>query len=234
MKNYLSYGGGVNSTAMLLLLLDEGWDFEAVYVDHGCDWPETRKYVAWLSKQTPITILKPMVQNKWNDLYSFFWDHFQTPSIQHRSCTDKFKVRPIHKYCQTPSFQLIGIDAGESHRAKIMNNKGMESRYPLIEYEIDRQGCIDIIKAHGLPVPMKSGCYICPFQRVAQWRKLRREHPDLFCKVKKLEARYNEHRAERGGSPDYFLVGRPLDDIVDETAGELFEEYANPPCRCEL
>ena len=37
MRNYLSFGGGVNSTAMLLLLLDEGWEFEAVYVDHGAE-----------------------------------------------------------------------------------------------------------------------------------------------------------------------------------------------------
>ena len=29
MKKYLSYGGGVNSVAMLLLLLDEGWEFES-------------------------------------------------------------------------------------------------------------------------------------------------------------------------------------------------------------
>lgn len=32
MKNYLSFGGGVNSVAMMLLLLDEGVEFEAVYV----------------------------------------------------------------------------------------------------------------------------------------------------------------------------------------------------------
>jgi tRNA U34 2-thiouridine synthase MnmA/TrmU len=33
MRNYLSFGGGVNSVAMMLLLLDEGIEFEAVYVN---------------------------------------------------------------------------------------------------------------------------------------------------------------------------------------------------------
>ena len=40
MKTYLSYGGGVNSTAMLLMLHKEGWEFESIYVDHGCDITE--------------------------------------------------------------------------------------------------------------------------------------------------------------------------------------------------
>lgn len=40
-KRYLSYGGGVNSTALLLLMHDEGLDFEAVFVDHGTDYPQT-------------------------------------------------------------------------------------------------------------------------------------------------------------------------------------------------
>lgn len=45
MRIYLSNGMGVNSIAMMLLLLEKEWKFEAIYVDHGCDWPETRQYM---------------------------------------------------------------------------------------------------------------------------------------------------------------------------------------------
>lgn len=44
MKKYLSFGGGVNSVAMMLMLLDQKDDFEAIFVDHGTDWPETYEY----------------------------------------------------------------------------------------------------------------------------------------------------------------------------------------------
>lgn len=37
MKNYLSFGGGVNSTALYLLMQEMEIDFEAVYIDHGAD-----------------------------------------------------------------------------------------------------------------------------------------------------------------------------------------------------
>jgi len=39
MKKYLSYGGGVDSTAMMLMLLDQGEEFEAIFVDHETDYP---------------------------------------------------------------------------------------------------------------------------------------------------------------------------------------------------
>jgi len=41
-RHYLSFGGGVNSVAMLLMLLDtKEYEFEAVFVDTGCEYPET-------------------------------------------------------------------------------------------------------------------------------------------------------------------------------------------------
>jgi hypothetical protein len=219
---------------MILLLLDEGWDFEAVYVDHGCDWPETRKFVYWLSRHTPITILYPHVEGHSN-IYDYFWHYRMVPFIRYRLCTDKFKLRPIRKYCQPPAFELIGIDAGEDHRAKIRCDGGLESRYPLIEYGIDRRGCVQIIKDHGIPVPLKSGCFFCPMQPIAQWKLLRRKHPDLFCKVQKLEDRNNEYRRGKGKEPFYlYSNAKPLGEIVDENQGELFKEYEYPPCRCEL
>jgi len=42
MRKYLSHGVGVNSTALMLLLEDEGVEFESVFVDHGGDYPETK------------------------------------------------------------------------------------------------------------------------------------------------------------------------------------------------
>ena len=39
MMNYLSMGFGVNSVALYLLMQDLGMEFEAVFVNHGGDWP---------------------------------------------------------------------------------------------------------------------------------------------------------------------------------------------------
>ncbi len=47
-KKYLSFGGGVNSTALMLYLLDRGEEFEAVYSDHQTDYPDTINYIHYL------------------------------------------------------------------------------------------------------------------------------------------------------------------------------------------
>ena len=47
MPHYLSMGFGVNSVALFLLMERLGMDFEAVFVDHGGDYPETYEYAKY-------------------------------------------------------------------------------------------------------------------------------------------------------------------------------------------
>jgi hypothetical protein len=238
MFNYLSFGGGVNSTAMYLVLLGEGVipgdpqdGFEAIYVDHGCDWPETREYVKRFAENFPLTILTPQVEG-FSNLYEYSSKYNMFPSRIKRWCTDKFKVRVILKYTSKPCFQMIGFSSDEAHRAKLSVVKGVENRFPLLEREIDRDGCIKIIKDHGLDVPIKSGCYFCPFQRVGQWRQLRKVHPELFCKAKKLEDNCAKSREKRGKKPIYLVRDKPLETVLDRNLS-LFDEQ-DPPCNCGL
>ncbi|MBW1813058.1 MAG: phosphoadenosine phosphosulfate reductase family protein [Deltaproteobacteria bacterium] len=234
MKNYLSFGGGVNSVALYLYFLDNNVSFEAVFVDHGTDWPETYEYVKMFKDKYPLTVLKPSIQG-YNNLYKYCWFKEWVPSPLRRWCTDKFKMRAIHKYCQKPCWQMLGIDFGEQKRAKMSSSKGFENRFPLIEAEIDREGCKDIIRSHKLPLPIKSGCFICPYQRVHQWKELRRNHPGLFCKAVELEKRNMEYRKRQGKTPMFLSMSkRSLQTIVDEKQRQIFKEDEYPPCNCGL
>jgi len=244
MKNYLSFGGGVNSVAMLLFALNEGLDFEAIFVDHKTDWPETYEYLnmfqGWLKKNghNLITVLRPGLFRKkdgktFDSLYDYAFFYKMIASRRFRWCTAEFKVRPIHRYVNIPCFMYIGIDFGESHRAKISTRGGIENRYPLIENEIDRSGCEKIILDHGLPIPMKSGCYICPFQPNGMWVELRKVHPDLFCKAQQLEKNAAEYRIERGKKP-ISIRSKSLKSIINESQAKLFKQDEYPPCECML
>ncbi|MCK4793774.1 MAG: hypothetical protein KAV87_59145, partial [Desulfobacteraceae bacterium] len=71
MKNYLSMGFGWNSVAYYIMLQNMGWTagkpdgdkcFEAVFVNHGSDWPETYEYADYfIATGRPVTILTPQV-----------------------------------------------------------------------------------------------------------------------------------------------------------------------------
>ena len=232
MKNYLSFGGGVNSVALYLLMQDLGVDFEAVFVNHGGDWPETYEYVDYfIATGRPVTILKPDCEG-FHNIYDYYIFKKKVPSIMKRDCTDKFKLRPFYKHAEKPCFVMLGIDAGEQQRARLNSKKGVENRYPLIEHNIDRDGCKKLIAGSGLVVPPKSGCFFCMYQKKSQWRNMRRNQPDLFCAAQKLE--------DGCESKNRFFTllgnGKRISDMINENQKALpgMEDLEFPPCQCGL
>jgi len=245
MKNYLSFGAGVNSVALYLLMESMGIEFEAVFVDHGADWPETYEYVEYfIATGRPLTVLSPDVGTVEKRRFSKLMDYLEfrniLPSRAKRWCTDRFKVQVFNRYMETPCFVFIGFAADEVGRATMSSTKGAEYRWPLIEHDITRQGCIDMIKAAGLVVPRKSGCYVCPFQGAKEYRELRKSHPDLFCRVRRLEESQNSRITKTGTQwKPYYLAGKPLADVVslgreNQLALPGMESMEYPPCQCGL
>jgi hypothetical protein len=243
LRNYLSFGAGVNSVALYLLMVELGIEFEAVFSDTGCEWPETYHYLAmfqWWTKANglrSVTILKPDVEKIGPSRLIEYCEKYKiTPGFKNRFCTDKWKVRPLHAYFKRPAFINIGFAMDEAKRAKLASDKDFENRFLLIEHEITRSGCIEIIRKAGLPIPRKSGCYICPNQRPGQWKELRRYHPELFCRAVNLEKRQMEYRIERGKSPCFLSNYKKmtLPEIVGERQEQLFKEDEYPPCLCGL
>lgn len=245
MKNYLSFGGGVNSVALYLLMEQLEMDFEAVFVNHGGDWPETYEYVDYfISTGRPVKILKPDVGTvegkRFDNIIDYMTFRKLVPSRKNKMCTDRFKVVPLQKYQKAPAYVHIGYAADESHRAKITHQKGFENRFLLIEHDITRQGCINMILAAGLLVPRKSGCFICPYQGKAEYKELRRTHPDLFCKARSLEETQNARITKEGNQwKPYYLCGKPLGKLVSEAEENQkvlpgMEHMEYPPCQCGL
>jgi len=236
MKNYLSFGGGVNSVALYLYLIGQPVDFEPVFVNHGTDWPETYEYLDmfqdFIAKRgwPSITVLRA------DDLYNYSWEKKMVPFFRRRWCTRIFKVELLEKYYSKPCFQMLGFDFGEINRANISCSNDIETRYPLIEAEIDRYACKSLIKSHGLNPPIKSGCYICPFQKRSQWIELRRKHPCLFQKAVDLEQRNIDYRLSKGKAPLYLSQSYKcsLSSVVNERQNKLFVEEEYPPCVCRV
>ena len=245
MSELISFGGGVNSTAMTILLVNEGWRGPIVFADTGCEWPDTYHYMGmfeceWLA---PRGLGIERLGGEWRenkraqgmDLLGYCEHYAYVPLAGIRWCTRMYKADPMANWARAHGIdsQLIGIAADEAHRTRDM-------RYPLIERGITRQGCIDIIRTEGLDVPMKSGCYICPFQRTDMWRELYRRYPQLYERAARLEEIATERRNEvthlRPGG-DYTL--RELQAIIEQQMplfddSELDDLLIYKPCLCEV
>lgn len=184
----LSYGAGVNSTALAILLINNGWRGEIVFADTGCEWLETYCFMdyfeaEWLKpKHSHVVRLKGRPWQRYlegAELIDYCESAKVIPLAAVRWCTMRWKVQPLERYAEGQRF-MLGIAAEEAHRQ-------IEAIRPLVDWGVDRDGCVEIIKAEGLPVPRKSGCYICPFQRDSQWRELWERYPDLFDRAMCLE-----------------------------------------------
>ena len=213
---YLSFGAGVNSTALMLLLLDEGVEFEAVFCDTGCEWPETYEHLHRMEEEGyEFTWLRPEVSGT-RTLYDYLVKYKIIPSWGTRFCTGKWKRVPFDRYVERPCTAYIGYDHGERRRRHLPDRKGIHFEYPLIERLITRQGCEQIIRDHGLPVPPRSGCWLCPFQALVTWKHLRDTYPDLFRKAVALE-----DSNPRGFT---FRKGMRLSSILQDTTLDDFVE----------
>ena len=197
MTYVLSYGGGVDSTALLLYILDNNLPLDEIVHVIMPDLPETHEYVAlidrWLWKNygLEVTYLVPHVEGT-TSLLEYVLKHQFAPSKAWRWCTDKFKVRTMAKYLKNKYgddvVEYIGINADEKHRAKWRKNKyGLRLKYPLVEAGVGREEAKRIIKAHGLPIPPKSECYICPFRDKVRLMRAK-QYPCIWQQIKMVEA----------------------------------------------
>ena len=191
MRKIISYGAGVGSTALICYLLEDIDQYKIIFVDHGADLPETYKYVQYIQKKLgiQITTIKPK-----KPLYDFLADKGWVPSIHWRACTNAAKLTPFYQYVKKEAEIYLGITYDERKRVRDPKLKRITLQYPLVYDEITRRESVQLIEATGLDVPMRSGCYFCPFQSRNQWRWLYRTHPDLFKKAIDLEKNAQEHR----------------------------------------
>lgn len=88
--------------------------------------------------------------------------------------------------------KLIGYDASPADLRRVKNAigkwpPGHEYRYPLVEWGWMRERCIEEIRAAGLPVPMKSACFMCPASKQHEIHWLRENHPHLHEAALRLE-----------------------------------------------
>lgn len=259
-KHYIfSWGGGVNSTAILAMIklgmLPEltKYNTHIVFADTGAEMPYTYEHTS--------ECLQPMARDGWKvkvlrpyqdqEFYSkrntitlpeYCIQKQVMPSRVNRWCTMEYKSKPIKEYRKSlnPNWQevvlILGIASDELKRAKFLGHN--HTYYPLIEKNIDRDGCIKLITQAGLPNARKSGCYLCPFQGKTQWIELYRNFPDYFSKVEQIE---NIAREKFKGKAYFFIRDLPLKEQINKwiakekekcKQGDLFELERH--CLCEL
>ena len=213
MVTVISYGGGIQSTALVVLAMRERWVIdEVVYVDLvDAESPATREYVArfrdWLRERgRDVTVIERNMYQDMLDNPGFTpvpWHGRREKFMLSRQCTRQYKVTPLTRYLydRYPGDcirLMLGISVDEYHRMRDSSAARIEHVYPLVDRRLTRWQCRDIIERAGLAAPSKSSCWFCPYRSISsQWALVRR-YPYLRAMARALEDRINTERRRRG------------------------------------
>ena len=201
----LCYGGGVDSTALLIELEARGEAPDLVLTaDTGAEKPQTYAYLdpmrEWMAQrgiEHHIVRYEAKRFKNWppyRDLTESLLTNGCLPSIAfgRSSCSLKYKAAPQEAFIKAwqPAIdtwaagkkviRYIGYDAsprdGQRYaHARTIDDPLFENHYPLRDWGWDREACTQRIIAAELPVPPKSSCVFCTAMKPDEVRALSTE-----------------------------------------------------------
>lgn len=212
--NVVSYGGGTNSTAMIVGMYQAGIPIDLItFADTGGEQPHTYAYIdrfnKWLIQHGLPEITPVCYTDKNGNRLTLEEECLQShtlPAIAYgyKRCSLKHKLGTQAKYCNHDPrckvewaagrkvHKYIGYDAGETRRIQHAAqadeaDKKYEYHYLLCDWGWGRAECTRVIERAGLPRPGKSSCFFCPSMKKKEIRRLWEEYPHLFKRAVDIE-----------------------------------------------
>lgn len=238
-----SYGGGVQSTACLILSAQGKLAYKDFVFANVGDDSEHPKVFEYLNKfALPFAEAHGLKIHLINKLrrdgsVDTLWTHLMRSkrSIDipvrvgdgapgNRNCTATFKINVISQWAKrngatknSPALVGIGISMDEIGRMNTTSKiPHIVKEHPLIDLRLRRTDCEQLIKDAGLPVPPKSSCFFCPYKRPSEWQEMYTNERPLFDKSVELERILNERRAFIGKDAVWLSQFKmPLDKAID-------------------
>lgn len=232
---FLSWGCGTQSTVLgemsasgelepvdAIITADTQWERQATYDVRDFYTERWRSMGMNIEIVTAGSVLE--LGAKEHIHIPFFTD---TGAPLRRQCTRHFKLAPIKRrirklmgfhptkppHPRSGSAEVwLGISLDEWTRVKLSRVKFMVSRWPLLEMRLTREDCIDWLKEHNLPVPIKSACMGCPYRAASEWLEMKRDAPEEFAEVVAFDEknRHNPIQDVNSGALFVYQHAEPL------------------------
>lgn len=246
-----SFGGGIQSTAVLVLIAQKRLQYDALLfanVGDDSEAPEALEYIREVSwpyaerhginlievQATQGTLMEAIKRRKRSVPIPM---RLGTGAPGRRGCTTDFKIRPIARWLKRhgataadPAVVGLGISTDEIQRSRTHSGFDWETlEYPLLDLRMSRNDCRRIITDAGLPIPPKSACWFCPFTSKPRWVRMQTQDPERFAACVAVEKLLSERQTSRGKDAVYLTNWlKPLDQAVSGNQLDMFDE--EPGC----
>ena len=208
----VSFSGGKDSTAMLLMMIERGVRVDqVVFCDTTKEFPAMYDHIELVKKMiSPIRITTAMFD------YDYYFSEYMLtkgkrtgerglgwPFHGFRWCTGR-KTSMLKQAMLPNSTEFIGIAADEYWRTKKASYKGRDVRFPLVEWGITEAMALAYCQSRGLTFgglysKMKRvSCWCCPLQRIGSLRTLHNDFPDLWARLKVMDEKSPKYPFRNG------------------------------------
>jgi 3'-phosphoadenosine 5'-phosphosulfate sulfotransferase (PAPS reductase)/FAD synthetase len=211
----LSFGGGTDSTAILAGWYERGLQQATpikhiVFADTGGERPHTYQHIetmnGWLRDRGFPTITVVCARNKMKEPITLEGECLRKrtlPSLAFgfKTCSQRFKIAPFERWSNNePELRalrraggkptkLIGYEFRETRRwaGRALEDDKWFLRFPLVEWQWNREEALEAIARAGIPQPGKSSCFFCPASRLTDIDQLGEKNPDLLERALHME-----------------------------------------------
>jgi 3'-phosphoadenosine 5'-phosphosulfate sulfotransferase (PAPS reductase)/FAD synthetase len=202
MKHIVSFSGGKDSTAMLLMMIERKMPIDyIVYVDNGKEFPQMYDHIKKVE-----AYIKPFEITKLEYDFDFWFGErvitkgrregeigYGWPVFRIRWCT-RLKIWTIKKFRRQFKYntiEYIGLAYDEKDRAKESKPKKI-MKYPLIDWEITEKQALQYCYDKGFDwdgLYEKIGrvsCYCCPLMHLEYLEVVYKDFPALWDTMKEM------------------------------------------------
>lgn len=185
--NVISYGGGVQSTAMAVLAVEKKIEVDAmVFCDTGFEQSTVfdflDKYTLPMLKDAGIPFFIAKTEHYSGKYFAnlglppFFNIDGGEVGREPAFCSSKWKKDVFTRFCNAAFKEkkynvLMGFSTDEVKRStRMMSSKKWSYVFPLLELNLNRNECIKIVTDKFNAPPPRSSCYFCPNHTRVEWR----------------------------------------------------------------
>ena len=188
----VALSGGKDSTAMALRLAEvEPRAYTYVCTPTGDELPAMYAHWRDLGDRLGGQVI-PVIGGTLNGLIEQF---HALPNFRQRWCTRLLKIEPYAAWLQAQIAQhervisYVGLryDEPEREGGDYSRVLGVESRFPLREWEWEVSDVWSYLATQGVAIPPRTDCARCFWQSLGEWYALWRDHPEVYADAERQE-----------------------------------------------
>ena len=213
MEHIVSFSGGKDSTAMLLLMIEKKMPIdEIIFCDTGKEFPEMYDHIIKVEKYIERKITRISSEKSFE---YYLGKHIKTrgknkgkigygwSDFNNKWCTGFLKRDVMNKYLKGKKYILYqGIAFDEIERT-YKNNDGRNHAYPLVDWQITEKMALKYCYSkgfhwNGLYEKLdRVSCYCCPLKKLKELYVIFSEYPELWADILEMDKlSYRQFRSD--------------------------------------